>query len=293
MYMTDCTVCNVCTNPGLFKDSTDVKQISSVVRKFRHEKFTVWRCPSCRSLHSKEAIDLAHYYKYYPLQQHKLDMWARIAYGKRLKRLIKDGVKPRHSILDYGCGQGLFITFLHEKGFRNAVGYDPYVPDFSNGEVLNQSYDVVIAQDVIEHDDDPKGLMEQFLHYLRRGGVICLGTPNADQIDLSKPENFAMPLHQPYHRHILSQDILIKIGTGMGLKVGSTYNRWYYDSFFPTVNYRFILSYMRRAGNVLDAVFEPPHVGMVITSPALLFYALFGCFFPPRSEMMIFFHRSY
>ncbi|OGX21910.1 MAG: hypothetical protein A3K54_04795 [Omnitrophica WOR_2 bacterium RBG_13_44_8] len=289
--MTDNTVCNLCLNPGRFENSKELNQIPSIVRKFHAEKFTVWRCPSCFSLHSKEQIDLVYYYKYYPLQQHKLDIWARLAYNNRLRRVRREGLKKEHSILDYGCGQGLFVKFLHAKGYRDAVGYDPYVSNYAEERVLNRAYDFVIAQDVIEHDDDPKGLMGKLIHYLRPNGILCIGTPNADQIDLSEPEQFAMPLHQPYHRHILSENALVQIGRNLGLRVGTIYHRWYYDTLYPTVNYRFIVTYMRYAGNVLDAIFEPPRVGMVISSPLLLFYTFFGYFFPPRSEMMIFFHR--
>ncbi len=218
-------------------------------------------------------------------------MWARAAYNIRLKRLLREGVKPEHRILDFGCGKGLFISFLAEKGFVNAVGYDPYIPEYSDTTILEQSYDVVVAQDVIEHANDPQSLLAQLNTYLHPGGILCIGTPCADAIDLSKPDLFIMPLHQPYHRHILSENSLLQLGKDIGLIFKHIYHRWYYDTLFPTVNYRFIQEYMQRAGNVLDVVVEPPRIGMVLASPPLLFYALFGYFFPPRSEMMVLFQR--
>jgi SAM-dependent methyltransferase len=258
-----------------------------------NEKYTVWRCRSCGSLHSKEEIDLAYYYKYYPLKQHRLDFWARRAYNNRLKRLIKEGLKPEHEILDFGCGKGLFISYLKEKGYKNVIGYDAYVPEFSDEGILSRTYDVVVAQDVIEHVDDPMTLMDQLVRCLRLGGILCIGTPNADRLDLMHPEKFIMTFQQPYHRHILSEKALIQLGINRGLKIGKIYHRWYYDTLYPTVNLRFIQNYVRRAGNVLDIVVEPPRVGMVLTSPLLMFYAFFGYFFPPRTEMMIFFHQSH
>src|SRR3989338_3627157 len=100
--MTDCLICNICNNPARFGDSSEVRRVPSNVRKFQTEKFTVWRCNSCNSLHSKEAIDLDLYYEHYPLKQHKLDFWARTAYNVRLKRLVREGLKSEHDILDYG-----------------------------------------------------------------------------------------------------------------------------------------------------------------------------------------------
>ena len=124
------------------------------------------------------------------------------------------------------------------------------------------------------------------------GGVLCIGTPDAAQIDLSDAETYALSLHQPYHRHILSEQALLALGREFNLEPLNIYHRFYYDTLVPTVNYRFLRSYVRRAGNVLDAAFEPPRLGMVIASPVLIFEALFGYLFPPRFEMMILFRRN-
>lgn len=291
--MTDCVICNVCTKPGQIDDSPEINLIPSVVRKFQTEKFTVWRCSSCGSIHSKEGVDLDYYYKDYPLKQHKLDIWARAAYHNRFKRLIRQGMKPEHKILDFGCGQGLFVSFLLKKAYRNTVGYDPYFLKFSDNRVLDRTYDIVIAQDVIEHDEEPKEIMKQLVRCLRPGGILCIGTPNANMLDLRHPEKFVMSIHQPYHRHIFTEKALVQLGMNRGLNVEKIYRRYYYDTLYPSMNYRFLKTYIRRAGNLLDVAIEPSRVGMVLTSPLLLFYALFGYFFPPRSEMEIFFRRSH
>jgi 2-polyprenyl-3-methyl-5-hydroxy-6-metoxy-1,4-benzoquinol methylase len=290
--MSDCTVCNVCLDRGKLEHSKEVKKISSNVRKFQTEKFTVWRCPYCFSIHSKEDVALREYYKYYPLKQHKLDMWARAAYKNRIRRLVRNGMKKWHSILDYGCGKGLFVSFLREEGFTKTVGYDPYVPEFADETVLDRSYDIIVAQDVIEHDKDPGELMIRLARMLGPEGRLCIGTPDAERIDLLDAEKSALSLHQPYHRHILSKRALTGMGRNIGLTALSTYHRWYYDTVYPTINYRFLQTYIQKAGNVLDVAVEAPRIWLVLTSPLLLFYALFGYLFPLKTEMMVFFHRS-
>lgn len=289
--MADCTECNICSK-GRIEDAGEKNQIPCNARRFRAEKFTVWRCPSCRSLHSKEDIDLDKYYKDYPLKHHKLDIWARAAYKNRLKRLIREGLRKEHEILDYGCGLGLFVYYLRKKGYKNVSGYDPYVHEFSDKRILERTYEVVAAQDVIEHDNDPKRLLEHLFQLVRPGGILCIGTPNAEKIDLLNPERFSIPLHQPYHRHILTGEVLKQLGQSLGLKVGKFYHRYYYDTIFPLINYRFLQTYIMYAGNVFDAAVEPPRIKMVLTSPVLLFYAFFGYFFPPRTEMTVFFHKK-
>lgn len=290
--MADCVICNICSKPGRLDQSSEVNLIPSNVRNFQTERFTVWRCPTCLSLHSKEDIKLDEYYRYYPLRNTKLDIWARAAYGMRLKRLKREGIDKKNTILDYGCGNGLFVKYLNSKGYSNVVGYDPYVPEFSNKKILKEKYDVITVQDVIEHHNNPQSLMGELVYLLRPGGMICIGTPNSEKIDLLHPAKFMSSLHQPYHRHILSSKALIEMAKKYDLKEGRFYSRFYYDTLYPTINSRFLQTYIIYAGNVLDAAVEPPKIKMVLTSPLLLFYAFFGYFFSPKTEQMFFFHKG-
>lgn len=50
--MTD--VCTRCVAAPHFDQAAAVRAVRSNVRQFQHECFTVWRCPACRSLHSRE-----------------------------------------------------------------------------------------------------------------------------------------------------------------------------------------------------------------------------------------------
>jgi len=290
--MVECTECNVCNGNGKYENTQDSRDIACNVRAFQHEVFTVWRCPSCGSLHCKQPIDAGRYYRSYPVKSHTLDFWARTAYTNYLRRLTQVKINQASSVLDYGCGPGLLVEFLKQSGFQDVAGFDAHVPKFSNKAALDRTYDLVITQDVIEHVDNPREWLESLVQLLNPEGIICIGTPNAAEIDLSQADTFALSLHQPYHRHLLSYRALIAMAEKAGLKAIAQHDRFYYDTLYPTVNYRFLRAYVRRAGNLLDAAFEKPHLAMVLTSPKLWFLALFGYFFPPRSEMMILFRKN-
>lgn len=295
--MSDFTVCNVCEEPGIFKNSTEVNQIYCNVRRLKKDKFTVWRCSSCNSLHCKEEVDLDYYYKHYPvhhvLREQELPSTtsyiARPALYNRLQLLHKQGFKKEHKLLDYGCGNGLFISFLQKMGYKNVFGYDPYSPKYSSKEVLGEKYDVITSQDVIEHIDVPAELLKQFVGSLKEGGLLVVGTPNANEINLLAPKDDSTVLHQPYHRHILSEKALLNLGLNQGLNVVDVYKRCYVDTLYPFVNSRFFYSYIRRAGDVIDVIFDEPRLDLILASPLLLFYAFTGYFFPHRGNMMIFF----
>ena len=286
--MTECIVCNVCEHPQKYENALEAKEIYSNVRKFKDEKFTVWRCSNCRSLHSKEAVNLDDYYEHYPLKQHIVNYATRCAYRNRLRLLRKHGLKKEHTIIDVGCGQGVFVLFLQQCGYK-AFGYDPYVEKYADKKILDNLYDIVTSYEAIEHANQPVEFFRQLVQCLRRDGLVVIGTPNADKIDLSDSVEFSMELHQPYHRHILSERALLNIGLNAGLEVAKVYHRFYFDTLCPMVNTRLLKTYVRCTGNYFDAMFEKPRFRLLLTSPQLLFYFFAGYFFPPKGHITVFF----
>jgi hypothetical protein len=121
------------------------------------------------------------------------------------------------------------------------------------------------------------------------GGLLVVGTPNAAEIGLT--EHDEIELHQPYHRHILSERALVGLGRRAGLEVVEIRNRLWMDTLWPFVNWTFVSAYVRRLGSVLDVVAEPPRVGAVLSSPQLLLYGLAGYFFPVRAHMLVVFRK--
>lgn len=290
--MAECLVCNVCDSGATFGDAVEVARVPCNVRRFARETFTVWRCRQCGSLHCKEHVELARYYVQYPAWSScggGGDLWDRVGYRNLVRRWRRAGLRTHHRILDFGCAAGNLVQFLHAHGYGNAAGFDEYETRFRNEALLAQQYDFVIAQDVVEHAEDPPGLVQRLAALLRPGGTLSVGTPNADGIDLRRPDRHLQPLHMPYHRHIPSERGLELLGRAARLVPIRTYRRSYYDTLVPSVNGRFLDSYTLAGGNVVDVAFEPARVAMVLTSPSLLLAGLFGYFYPPKhAQMMLF-----
>jgi hypothetical protein len=51
-------------------------------------------------------------------------------------------------------------------------------------------------------------------------------------------------------------------------------------------------AYIAKAGGMIDAAVEPPRPGLVLRSPRLIFYSLFGYFFPPRGNIIVSFRKT-
>jgi SAM-dependent methyltransferase len=250
----------------------------------------MWRCAGCGCVHCAEDADLPRYYANYPLKEQKLTFSERIGYNNRLRLLERQGVLRSHRILDYGCGAGLFVEFLRSKGYENVFGYDAFVPEYSATRTLDDTYDAVVTYDVIEHDDDTRAFMHRLAKLVLPGGILAVGTPNADNVPLERIKDPS--LHPPYHRHILSERMLLALGRERSMEPVHIYRRSFYDSLIPTVNSRFMWRYIQKTGGHLDAAVEPPQVSMVLKSPEMLFLAFFGYFQPFGDNILVTFRKA-
>lgn len=280
-----CSACGA-RGPAL---ASERGQAHSNVRAFRHESFALWRCSYCASIHASDAVDLAHYYTGYPFFGLPDDWRLRVLYDQQLRRLRRAGARPEHRILDYGCGAGAFVRHLRQRGFESAVGYDRYSAAFNQPSTLTERYDCVISQDVLEHVPDPDAFLDELSELTRPGGVIALGTPNAEAIEL---ERHVHALHVPYHRHIFSKRALLAAGSKRGWQLLSYYPNQYANTMVPFLNSRFYLHYMQSCDGSLDCLLEGPRLlPLLARLPLSLFWGFFGYFFAEETDVMIVFRR--
>ncbi|MEO6430457.1 MAG: class I SAM-dependent methyltransferase [Nitrosospira sp.] len=285
---TESVLCEICGSGDGIETSRDITKVKPNVRQFQNEEFTVWRCANCGSLHSLEDIDYAHYYKDYAVHRQKMDFYSRKLFSSRMRQLIRGGLLPRHSILDFGCGNGNFVRFLREKGYAGTEGYDPFSHEFGDSSVITQQFDVVICQDVIEHAPNPGDLLDEIASLVRRpGGILAIGTPNAEYIQLKNPLDAVGQLHQPFHRHILTSEQLVRMLEHRKFHIGRIEPRSYVETKFPFVNSPFFFNYMASIDGTLDCCFDPIDLGMIFRSPKLLFYGFFGYFLNPKKDMSV------
>ncbi|MBX7137869.1 MAG: class I SAM-dependent methyltransferase [Oligoflexia bacterium] len=291
MPVSDYERCDLCQEQCGFDRAQEVRRVNCHVRSHRQDIFTVWRCPSCSSLHSKEAVDLAKYYADYPLKKHKPTIHTHIAYRNRHRLLKRWGLGANNSILDFGCGTGLFVKYMRQRGYQ-VSGFDAFVPEFSDSQALARNYDAVLSFDVIEHLDRPAELFQQLFDLTAPGGLLVVGTPDASGLDLGAKIP-PVELSQPFHRHILSEQALIQIAKRFDLIPEFAFRRSYFDSLIPTVNMRFMWAYLNASGGMLDSMVEPINWGRVLRSPRLIFYALAGYFLYEPGNMIIAFRKPH
>jgi 2-polyprenyl-3-methyl-5-hydroxy-6-metoxy-1,4-benzoquinol methylase len=283
-----CTICHKLT-PW---DECERAWVHCNIRKFRHERFEVWRCPGCQSIHAAQEVDLPHYYAGYPILDIPDSQRLRLIFGNMERRLRAAGLRKDHRILDYGCGSGRLLKYLISRGYTQASGYDAYSQAYVDRAALAQQYDCIITQDVIEHVDSPAEFLRELDKLAAPGALVAIGTPDALGIDLKDPDASIHALHAPYHRHILAHTVLEELARALGWDVCRYYSTMYTNTLVPAENPRFGQHYLRHNGDCLDLLIEPPRLrARWLLDPATYFFMFFGYFFDRHTDIMFTFKK--
>ena len=285
--------CKICAYGPSAPRKKDMGQAIGNTRRFMHQTFTLWKCPKCLSIHAVDPVDPADIYSDYPLNKRVLDVYAKGTYTNLLRRLSKRGLTKTDHILDYGCGgNGIFIQFLQKEGYPHVTGYDPFVSAYAQMPDKDQKFDWVIANDVIEHCDNPVEMMQHALGFVKENGHFYAGTADSQDVNMDDLEPHITRLHLPFHRVIINQAMLLHLGLKFGLEPVDIYLRSYMDTLRPFSNYRFLDEFNKALGHDLDKAIDPASASIVIKKPKLLYYAFFGYFFPSAHEPAVLWHYS-
>lgn len=157
---------------------------------------SVVRCQSCDLIYKIPSDSSKPLTAYYDQDYAELDYWdqeeaARRSLGK-IRDCVADTVEPG-SLLDVGCGPGLFMELAQEAGFRvTGLEYNPVLAvrarertgaeviegDFLFSDLGDRRFDVVTLLDLIEHLADPLAAVRRCRELLNPGGHLVLYTPN-------------------------------------------------------------------------------------------------------------------
>jgi len=153
-----------------------------------------------------------------------------------LRRALREVDTDRPAILDVGGGTGAICASLIEATGPGATGtvvdFDPGSAAVAEGRGLEavtarfedyepeRQFDLVLMLNLIEHVEDPIGVMRKAAGLLAPGGIVWIQTPNFRALDarVFRDRNWA-GLHCPRHWVIFSADGLPRALGRAGLEV--------------------------------------------------------------------------
>jgi hypothetical protein len=191
--------------------------------------YHLMRCQACGSIFTTpppEDSTLANLYKT------AFDFrWYQDHYDAKLRdvrlRIQEFGSKLGKRVLDFGGGVGYFSAAARDAGLHS-VTYDPWVKTNTETAETN-AWESVVALHVLEHSNDPAGLLRAMSDHLKENGNLVLAVPNASGLGY-RTHGMSWVWSQPPLIHIFhfTADGLHTLLTEAGFEVISTsyHDRW-------------------------------------------------------------------
>lgn len=163
---------------------------------------------------------------------------------------LKQGlVNSRSRILDVGCGSGALLLVMHDYGFRNLTGVDPFINadiHYPNGitihkkqlSELTEKYDLVMMHHAFEHMDEPAAVLRKIHALLNPGGMVLIRIPIADSLAWKKYGVDWVQLDAPRHFFLHTNKSIDILSKQTGFELADVmYDSWELQ-FYGSEKYR-------------------------------------------------------
>ncbi|MBR0697782.1 class I SAM-dependent methyltransferase [Bradyrhizobium lablabi] len=145
----------------------------------------------------------------------------------RIEEMTK-GVRPNDQpvrLLDFGCGFGSFIETCVNFGFQ-AEGIDRSIGRRSEAKVhitptldkIDGRFHAVTLFEVLEHLDDPSGVLEALSTRIVPGGILVLETPDCTGVTNIETHRDYLLVHPLEHINCFTNQTLISIAKRTGFE---------------------------------------------------------------------------
>lgn len=166
----------------------------------------------------------SHYYSQNPLEK-----WLWHQKKKVIKELLK--YTKTKNIIDLGCGDGGLIEITSEKSKYTGVDISPtqvkyareqikklnrknakvYEADLMMLAIKDNTYDMALACDVVEHVLNPEKLLLEIKRIVKPHGTIIISIPNEYLWQLIRVILLRFPLRSPDHIHAISPTDIYRV----------------------------------------------------------------------------------
>lgn len=194
MIHTKCPVCyhivNLTQEKSLFR-----------LRDEHTHTYEIVQCGQCNTIFTwfDKEIDINAYYDDldYTLQDTRKTLFhtiQKLEYDRVLRQLKKRTGQDQRTLLDFGCGKGVFLSFAKEKDFlvkgvetslpragfaEKYFGIEVNKTYYASGQVFPEKFDILTLFHVIEHLSDPLPLLHNLVKdNLKLTGILVIEAPN-------------------------------------------------------------------------------------------------------------------
>jgi SAM-dependent methyltransferase len=173
--------------------------------------------------------------------------------------------RPPGDVLDVGCGRGVMLGRLRERGWR-PVGLEAsaeasaharetlalqvrVAPELEDSGLHAASFDVVTLYHVLEHVADPFATLAHVRELLRPSGLLVVEVPNLDSLQARLARGRWFHLDTPRHLHHFGRRQLLEAARAAGFRIESLGTHSFEYGYFGML--QSLLNLVTRRMNVL------------------------------------------
>lgn len=234
------------------------------------ENFTLVKCEGCSFVFTNPRPDnsvLDNYYKsedYISHSNTRKGLVSKLYHavrsytlGKKVKLISKH--VPHGTILDYGCGTGMFLQECRKADWKT-IGMEPDsgarqiasgmgLDVFEDKDALAKQhpttgFDIISLWHVLEHVTDLEETLQFFKSRLNAKGALFIAVPNHTSFDAQHYKEHWAAYDVPRHLYHFNPNTIRKLLEGSGFKLDETYPMKF-DSFYVSM-----LSEKYRSGSI-------------------------------------------
>jgi len=225
-----------------------------------HEEFNIVSCSSCNFKFTNPRPDdnrIGEYYKSEDYISHSNTSKGIVSklyhlvrnYTLKKKLTLVEAHVSRGTILDYGCGTGMFLNTCEQSGWEtfgiepdsgaakiaSEMGLKVYgnIPGLQSG-AIQKKFDAITLWHVLEHVTDLPATLGFFKENLKDKGVLIIAVPNYTSYDAQYYKEYWAAYDVPRHLYHFEINSVSKLLGQYGFKFNQT-KPMKFDSFYVSM----------------------------------------------------------
>jgi 2-polyprenyl-3-methyl-5-hydroxy-6-metoxy-1,4-benzoquinol methylase len=205
------------------------------------DSFDIDHCPACELFQTNPPLKQSeigplytNYYPYASLDAEKIraNFHPSLGFAQQIRNWLEGNHRIQNmlpvgkgKVLDIGCGDGRSLLQLQALGYdavgvetdenirpiAEKLGLNIHIGTIENAKFEPHSFDLVIANQLIEHIVDLNSFIENTKKFLKPNGSLILSTPNAGGLYRKLFGQNWLNWHIPFHQQVFTQNSLRKL----------------------------------------------------------------------------------